>query len=129
MNLLLDTHIFIWFVNDDSRLSDSLKDLIENENNFSFLSVASLWEMSIKYNLGKLTLTPSYEEFIEEQVNQGSIILLNIELEHLKINASLPFHHRDPFDRIIISQSLSESIPVVTLDSVFSQYSIALISR
>jgi len=68
MNLLLDTHIFLWFVNDDPRLSNSLKDLIESENNLSFLSVASLWEMSIKYNLGKLTLAPSYEEFMEREV-------------------------------------------------------------
>jgi len=127
MNLLLDTHIFLWFVNDDPRLSNSLKDLIESENNLSFLSVASLWEMSIKYNLGKLTLAPSYEEFIEREVLQSSIILLNIRLEHLKINASLPFHHRDPFDRIIIAQSLAESIPIVTVDSAFSQYSVTLI--
>jgi len=127
MNLLLDTHIFLWFVNDDPRLSNSLKDLIESENDLSFLSVASLWEMSIKYNLGKLTLAPSYEEFIEREVLQSSIILLNIRLEHLKINASLPFHHRDPFDRIIIAQSLAESIPIVTVDSAFSQYSVTLI--
>jgi len=127
MNLLLDTHIFLWFVNDDPRLSNSLKNLIESENDLSFLSVASLWEMSIKYNLGKLTLAPSYEEFIEREVLQSSIILLNIRLEHLKINASLPFHHRDPFDRIIIAQSLAESIPIVTVDSAFSQYSVTLI--
>ncbi len=127
MNLLLDTHIFLWFVNDDPRLSDRLKDLIENENNFSYLSVASLWEMSIKYNLGKLTLAPSYEEFMEREVSESSINLLNIELEHLKINASLPFHHRDPFDRIIITQSMAENIPIITVDSVFNQYSITLI--
>lgn len=127
MNLLLDTHIFLWFVNDAPELSDSLKDLIENENNLSFLSVASLWEMSIKYNLGKLTLVPSYEEFVEREVRQSNIILLNIRLEHLKMNAGLPFYHKDPFDRIIISQSLAESIPIMTVDSAFSQYSIMLI--
>ena len=127
MNLLLDTHIFLWFVNDDSRLSDRLKDLIENENNFSYLSVASLWEMSIKYNLGKLTLAPSYEEFMEREVSESSINLLNIELEHLKINASLPFHHRDPFDRMIIAQSMAENIPIITVDSVFNQDPITLI--
>ena len=115
MNLLLDTHIFLWFVNDAPELSDSLKDLIENENNLSFLSVASLWEMSIKYNLGKLTLVPSYEEFVEREVRQSNIILLNIRLEHLKMNAGLPFYHKDPFDRIIISQSLAESIPIMTV--------------
>jgi PIN domain nuclease of toxin-antitoxin system len=127
MNLLLDTHLFLWFVNDDPRLSDPLKDLIENENNFSYLSIASLWEMSIKYNLGKLTLAPSYEEFVEREVRESSIILLNIELEHLRINASLPFHHRDPFDRIIIAQAMAENLPIMTVDSAFNQYSIILI--
>lgn len=127
MNLLLDTHTFLWFVNDDPRLSDRFKDLIENENNVSYLSIASLWEMSIKYNLGKLTLAPSYEEFVEKEIITSRINLLNIELEHLKINATLPFHHRDPFDRIIIAQSMAENIPVITVDSVFNKYSIILI--
>jgi PIN domain nuclease of toxin-antitoxin system len=127
MNLLLDTHTFLWFVNDDPRLGNHLKDLIENENNIRYLSIASLWEMSIKYNLGKLTLAPSYEEFVEQEIITSSINLLNIELEHLKINATLPFHHRDPFDRIIIAQSIAENIPVITVDSVFNKYSIILI--
>jgi PIN domain nuclease of toxin-antitoxin system len=127
MNLLLDTHTFLWFVNDDPRLSERFKDLIENENNVSYLSIASLWEMSIKYNLGKLTLAPSYEEFVEKEIITSRINLLNIELEHLKINATLPFHHRDPFDRLIIAQSMAENIPVITVDSVFNKYSIILI--
>lgn len=129
MNFLLDTHIFLWFVNDDPRLSDRFKDLIENQSNFIYISVASLWEMSIKYNLGKLTLAPAYEEFVEREITESSIILLNIELEHIKINASLPFHHRDPFDRIIIAQSMAENISIMTLDSVFSRYPITLIKN
>jgi PIN domain nuclease of toxin-antitoxin system len=68
MKFLLDTHTFLWFVNDNPRLSDQLKDLIEDENNASYLSLASLWEMSIKYSLGKLKFDTSYEEFIEEEV-------------------------------------------------------------
>lgn len=127
MNVLLDTHIFLWFVNDDPRLSDHRKDLIENEKNSIYLSVASIWEMSIKYNLVKLTLAPSYEEFIAREISESSIILLNIELEHLKINASLPLHHRDPFDRIIIAQCIAENLPVITVDSLFHQYPIILI--
>ncbi len=127
MNLLLDTHIFLWFVNDDPRLGDRHKDLIENESNFSYLSVASLWEMSIKYNLGKLKLAPSYEDFVMREVRESSIILLNIELDHLRINASLPFHHKDPFDRIIIAQSIAENLPIITVDSIFNQYPIRLV--
>ncbi len=128
MKFLLDTHIFLWFVNDNPKLSNSLKDLIEDENNVSYLSIASLWEMSIKYNLGKLTLAPNYEEFIAEEVVKSSINLLNIELEHLKINATLPFHHRDPFDRLIIAQSLAEELPIITVDSAFDKYSVTLIN-
>lgn len=127
MTFLLDTHIFLWFVNDDPRLSNALKDLIEDENNFSYLSIASLWEMSIKQNLVKLRLVPYQEEFIEKEVNESRIVLLNLELGHLKINASLPFHHRDPFERIIIAQSMAENLPIITSDSIFIQYSIALI--
>lgn len=127
MNLLLDTHIFLWFVTDDSKLSTSLKDLIEDEDNVIYLSVASLWEMSIKYNLGKLTLVPSYQEFVEREVRETNLNLLAIELEHLMINATLPRHHGDPFDRIIIAQSMAENIPIITVDPVFHQYSINLI--
>ncbi|MGK7893312.1 MAG: type II toxin-antitoxin system VapC family toxin [Xenococcus sp. (in: cyanobacteria)] len=128
MKLLLDTHTFLWFVNDNPRLSDHLKDLIEDENNVSYLSVASLWEMSIKYNLGKLTLTPDYEEFVEEEIVKSRINLLNIELEHFKINATLPFHHRDPFDRLIIAQSMAEELPIITVDSAFAQYPVTVIN-
>ena len=128
MRLLLDTHTFLWFVDDDPKLSNRLKDLIEDTNNISYLSVASLWEMSIKYNLGKLTLDPNYEEFIEREVITSTIQLLNIELSHLRINATLPFHHRDPFDRLIIAQSIVEDIPIITVDSAFNKYSVTLIN-
>ncbi len=79
--------------------------------------MASLWEMSIKFNLGKLTLNPNFEEFVQREITTTSIQLLNIELSHLRINATLPFHHRDPFDRLIIAQAIAENIPIVTLDS------------
>jgi PIN domain nuclease of toxin-antitoxin system len=128
MKLLLDTHTFLWFVNDNFKLSNHLKDLIEDENNVSYLSIASLWEMSIKFNLGKLTLDPNYEEFVEREVTTSSIKLLNIELEHLKVNAVLPFHHRDPFDRLIIAQSIVFNIPIVSVDSAFDKYSVTLIN-
>jgi len=128
MKLLLDTHTFLWFVNDNPKLSNRLKDLIEDTNNVSYLSVASLWEMSIKFNLGKLMLDPNYEEFVEREVTTTSIELLNIELEHLRINATLLFHHRDPFDRLIIAQSMAEDIPIVSVDSAFDKYAVTLIN-
>ncbi|MEN9568581.1 MAG: hypothetical protein RLZZ69_3777, partial [Cyanobacteriota bacterium] len=94
----------------------------------SYLSMASLWEMSIKFNLGKLRLDPNYEEFVEREVITSSIKLLEIELEHLRINAALPFHHRDPFDRIIIAQAVVENLPIISVDSAFYKYSVTLIS-
>lgn len=128
MNLLLDTHTFLWFVNDHPKLSNHLKDLIEDENNVSYLSMASLWEMSIKFNLGKLTLEPDYEEFVEREIITSSIKLLKIELEHLRINAALPFHHKDPFDRLIIAQAKVEKFPIISVDSAFDKYSVTLIN-
>jgi PIN domain nuclease of toxin-antitoxin system len=128
MNLLLDTHVFLWFVNDHPKLSNHFKDLIEDDDNVSYLSMASLWEMSIKFNLGKLTLEPDYEEFVEREVITSSIKLLKIELEHLKINAALPFHHRDPFDRLIIAQAVVENLPIISVDSAFDKYSVTLIN-
>lgn len=128
MNLLLDTHVFLWFVNDNPKLSNHLKDLIEDDDNVSYLSMASLWEMSIKFNLGKLRLDLNYEEFVEREVITSSIKLLKIELEHLKINAALPFHHRDPFDRLLIAQAVVENLPIISVDSAFDKYSVTLIS-
>ena len=128
MRLLLDTHTFGWFVNDNPKLNGRLKDLIEDTSNDSYLSVASLWEMSIKFNLGKLTLDPNYEEFVEREVKTSTIQLLNIELEHLRVNSTLPFHHRDPFDRLIIAQSIVEEIPIVSVDSAFDKYSVSVIN-
>ena len=128
MKLILDTHTFLWFVNDNPKLSDRLKDLIEDTSNVSYLSVASLWEMSIKFNLGKLTLDPNFEEFVDREVITTSIQLLNIKLSHLRVNATLPFHHRDPFDRLIIAQSLAEGMPIITVDSAFNKYSVTLIN-
>ena len=128
MKLLLDTHSFLWFVNDNPRLSEHLKDLIEDENNDIYLSFASLWEMSIKYNLGKLTFDTSYEEFVDEEIIKSNIKLLDIKLEHFKINATLPLHHKDPFDRLIIAQSIVEEIPVITVDLAFAKYPVNIIN-
>ncbi len=128
MKFLLDTHTFLWFVNDNPRLSDQLKDLIEDENNATYLSLASLWEMSIKYSLGKLSLSASYEEFVEEEVVKTNLNLLNIKLAHLNVLATLPLHHRDPFDRLIIAQSIAEELPIITVDPALAQYPVTLIN-
>ncbi|MFK0731432.1 MAG: type II toxin-antitoxin system VapC family toxin [Gloeotrichia echinulata GP01] len=128
MKLLLDTHIFLWFVNDDIQLNAHLKDLIEDKNNTIYLSLASLWEMSIKYNLQKLKFESSYQEFIEVEIIQSCLNLLDIKVNHLYVNAHLPSHHKDPFDRLIIAQSIAENIPLISVDSIFLQYPVTIIN-
>jgi PIN domain nuclease of toxin-antitoxin system len=125
MNILLDTHAFLWFVNDDPQLSDAAKRLIEDETSQPFLSVASLWEMAIKISLGKLTLKQPYEVFLLQQLSVNGIGILNITLRHAAEVATLPFHHRDPFDRLLVVQSKIENMPLISADSIFDHYGIA----
>ncbi len=125
MKQLLDTHTFLWFVMGSPRLSDAVKMTIEDENIENYLSIASLWEISIKFSLGKLTLGMPYEVFIRQEVEETSLIVLNISLEHLNVLTTLPFHHRDPFDRLIISQSIVEKIRICSIDKTFDSYPIS----
>ena len=124
MRLLLDTHTFIWFVTDSPQISITAKTLIEEEYNQKLLSVASIWEMAIKHSLGKLSFELPFMSFITSQMQQNSMELLNIQVEYLNVVASLPLHHRDPFDRLIISQVMVEQIPIVGRDKAFDSYSV-----
>lgn len=124
MRLLLDTHTFIWFVTDSPRLSSTAKILIEDEYNEKLLSIASVWEMAIKHSIGKLSFELPFMTFIERQMQQNSMSLLNIQLSHLVAVANLPLHHRDPFDRLIIAQGMIEQIPIVGADEIFDSYPI-----
>lgn len=103
MRLLLDTHTFIWFVTNSSKLSISVKALIEDENNEKLLSIASIWEMAIKQSTGKLSFSQPFQIFIQQQLSLNSINVLAINLDHLAVIASLSLHYRDPFDRPLIS--------------------------
>lgn len=124
MNYLLDTHTFLWFINDDRELSVMAKTLIEDPENAIYLSVASVWEMAIKVSLGKLNLPAPFTDFVAEQLSENSLRLLEIQVEHVGAVATLPFHHRDPFDRLIIVQSLSEHIPIIGKDQIFDGYGV-----
>lgn len=124
MKYLLDTHTFLWFINDDASLSSTANALIEDPENTIYLSVASIWEMAIKVSLDKLEMPSPFTEFIDEQLNENTIILLNIKTTHTGIVATLPFHHRDPFDRLIIAQSKVEDISVIGKDAIFNDYGI-----
>ncbi len=124
MNILLDTHAFLWFITDNPMLSSSARILIENINNDRFISLASIWEIAIKTSLNKLEIAKPFSEFIPNQLKQNYINLLPINISHLIKVAELPFHHRDPFDRLMISQSLIERIPIISKDTVFDDYGI-----
>ena len=124
MNILLDTHAFLWFVDDSPRLSESAWTLIEAEDSQPFLSIASLWEMAIKVSLGKLQLDQAYDSFISHQLAMNGIGILNLSLEHVAGVATLPFHHRDPFDRLIAVQSKIEKMTLPSADPLFDAYEI-----
>ena len=127
MRLLLDTHTFLWFIGGSANLSNTARKHIENLLNERFLSVASLWEMAIKVSTGKLKLDLPFPELVQQQVEGNVIQVLGIQSEHLNVLASLPFHHRDPFDRLIIAQGLAEDIAVVGKDSAFEDYAVKLL--
>ena len=122
MRQLLDTHSFIWFVMGNPRISPRLRSLIEDNENL--LSIASVWEMAIKHSSGKLSFGLPFRIFIEQQLSLNSIELLSINLDHIDVIAALPFHHRDPFDRLLIAQSMVERIPILSADSAFDAYPI-----
>ncbi len=123
MKLLLDTHAFIWFVEDDKQLPIKAKRLIENSKNEIFLSIASLWEIAIKLQLKKIELNQPLEKVMELAVLNG-FLFLPILPEHIIALTKLEFFHRDPFDRIIIAQSIVEEQTIITKDKVFGEYGI-----
>jgi PIN domain nuclease of toxin-antitoxin system len=124
MNYLLDTHTLLWIVTDDKQLSRKVKKLFLDEENEIFFSIASLWEISIKVSLGRLELGQPLSDFCSRHIIGNKIRLLDIKLEHLEVLETLKFYHRDPFDRLIVCQSMVEKIPVLSNDKVFSKYSI-----
>ncbi len=121
MKVLIDTHTFLWFVAGSMELSETAKKLIKNENNSVYISIASLWEISIKTAIGKLQITDSYETVINDVV-ENDISILPINFAHTVMQNKLPFHHRDPFDRIIVSQSIVENMDLISRDSAFDAY-------
>ena len=105
MRVLLDTHAFLWFVLDDPKLSASARLLIEDPVNDVLVSAASLWEIAIKVRLGKLDLRSSYDDFIKRGITGNDFVLLPIEPRHTSLLTTLPMHHKDPFDRLLVAQA------------------------
>jgi PIN domain nuclease of toxin-antitoxin system len=124
MKLLLDTHAFLWFIMGSSNLSPSARALIEDEASERFLSVASLWEIAIKLSIGKLTLSAPFDVLIPQQLSLNGIELLGVAIHHATVVSTLPFHHRDPFDRLLIAQAIVESMPIISMDTAFDMYAV-----
>lgn len=122
MRLLLDTQGFLWFVLNDPRLSATAQRLIVDPNNDIEISPASYWEIAIKISLKKYELQEPYEVFIERELADNQFRILPILPKHTAALTTLPYHHRDPFDRLLIAQSIVEQIPIVSNDSAFDAY-------
>ena len=124
MNQLLDAHAFLWFVQGSDRLSAPARKQIEHPDAVNWISIATLWELSIKHSLGKLQLSAPFQEFIEQQFTHYQFDTLPVELADVYRSHGLPYHHRDPFDRIVIAQALVRGWQVLTVDPAFDAYGV-----
>ena len=124
MRLLMDTHTLLWFALASSKMSKKARELVSERANDRFLSIASPWEVGIKVSTGKLTLAKPVDVFFSERIRQNEFMIMPITLAHIALVTTLPFHHRDPFDRMLIAQSLVEGIPIVSADTAFDQYGV-----
>ena len=122
MNLLLDTHIFIWMGSEPAKLPIPIANILRNPEHALFLSIASMWEMQIKVGLGKLHLPANVETFVTTFCQLNTIASLPIAQAHIWTLATLPQYHRDPFDRLLIAQAIAEDYTLVTADPLFTSY-------
>jgi PIN domain nuclease of toxin-antitoxin system len=122
MTVLLDTNSFLWWVADAPRLSRRARKAIESSD--CLLSIASCWEMAIKASLGRLQMPSPLDRFLQRQIEVNGFQLLPVSLEHAAAVRDLPFHHRDPFDRLLAAQARHEEIAIVTSDDVFGSYGV-----
>jgi PIN domain nuclease of toxin-antitoxin system len=124
MRLLLDTHTFLWWLADDPAISEKARAAIADGRNECFVSLASCWELAIKSSLGKLRLTQPVERFIPEEMSANGFHLLGIDFRHAARIETLPFYHRDPFDRLLTAQALVEKMTIVSCDTILSEYGV-----
>ena len=126
MRLLIDTRAVIWFITDDSQLPTYTKNLIKSAENIRFVSIASLWEIAIKFSLGKLELGTTLENMFE-LIEKSGFDILQATPEHILANAKLPFYHGDPFDRLMIAQAQVNDLTLVSKDDKFDLYDMKLV--
>ncbi|MBD2508607.1 type II toxin-antitoxin system VapC family toxin [Nostoc muscorum FACHB-395] len=127
MKLLLDTHIFLWFISGDQKLPIHLQHSIRDLNNDVYLSCVSVWEATVKYQLGKLPLPESPEIYLPKQRQQHLISSLNLDEESVAQLLNLPLLHRDPFDRMLICQALQHNLTIFSIDPVIRSYSVSVL--
>lgn len=120
MKYLLDTHIFLWWLNNDKRLTESIRKIIKDPQRHIFISVVNTWEISIKQRIGKLPLKTTLAECFEK----STFDIIPIRLQHILTLDTLPFHHKDPFDRILIAQAKVEELIILTDDVKIAQYEV-----
>jgi PIN domain nuclease of toxin-antitoxin system len=124
MKLLLDTHALLWFALDDSQLSATARELIMSEEHEKMVSPASYWEIAIKISMKKYLLQQPYEDFLRQAIDDNGFIRLDIEPRHTALITTMPFHHRDPFDRLLVAQAMAESASIVSGDKAFDAYGV-----
>jgi len=127
MKALVDTHVFLWWITDDPRISDRVIEIIEDGRNELYFSSASCWEIAIKSTLGRIELPDRPDSFIATQLHLNRIEPLPIHIRHALNVINLPEIHKDPFDRMLISQAQLENLPIVTNDSVIEKYGVEVI--
>jgi PIN domain nuclease of toxin-antitoxin system len=124
MKILLDTHAFLWLISGDDRLSEIAHKTFLDPGNILFFSAASLWEICIKMSLGKLSLKRGWLKTIQDEMKVNAIQWLSIEMPHCVELTRLPFHHRDPFDRMLVAQAMIDDMQLLSRDSRLSSYEI-----
>ena len=127
MKLLLDSHAFVWWSSEPEKLSPRARASCEDSNNMLLLSVASVWEMQIKLQLGKLKLDAPLRTLIENQQRNNGLLILPIEIEHALALDTLPLHHKDPFDRMLIAQANAEELFLISKDEIIKAYPVKLL--
>jgi PIN domain nuclease of toxin-antitoxin system len=128
MKVLIDTHALIWYIGGKKKLSKKTIAVIENTKNQVYVSKASLWELAIKISLGKLEISIPFEE-LEAFLKENAFFILEYNFSHLQKLLSLPFHHSDPFDRLIISQAITDNLTIITKDKSFRKYPVTILGE
>jgi PIN domain nuclease of toxin-antitoxin system len=127
MKLLLDTHTFIWWDSDPSKLSLQVLTLCQDPANQLVVSVVSIWEMQIKVHLGKMNLALPLTDLVDQQLKTNNIYLLPVTLAHVLRLGTLPLHHKDPFDRLLVAQAIEEDATILSRDAIFASYPTRLV--